>query len=202
MGVYTKVCFGYKRVVSNSAKNREFSNLTKEMKRIIKYLNRHGIFVIFPFLMYLFFREFLMNESTDLEKNTFRFFYFFFLIFSNFYFVVYHTEKIYEHRENSEGRFRFLAHTLGIIFFLSLTFASYYWCLFDYNKSNFTNVAEDNIYLDFLYYSFGVFLMNNTSEIQTNSFYAKLFVGTEMLTAFITLIMILANYKDLKSKTE
>ena len=144
----------------------------------------------------------LLNESNDLEKSIFGFIYFLFLIFSNFYFVVYHTEKIYEHKENSEGRFKFLAHTLGIIFFLSLTFASYYWCLFDYDKSNFSNVSSENTYLDFLNYSFGIFIMNNTSEIQTNSLYAKLFVGTEMLTAFVTLILILANYKELKTKTE
>ena len=172
------------------------------MKNLIRYLNRHGVFVIFPFIMYMFFRTFLMKGCNDFEKYSFGLFFFFFLILSNFYFVVYHTEKIYEHKDSSEGRFKFLAHTLGIIFFLSLTFASYYWCLFDYNKLSFVNVSIGNEYLDFLYYSFGVFIMNNTSEIQTNNLYAKLFVGTEMLTAFVTLILLLANYKELKSKTE
>lgn len=172
------------------------------MKEFIRYLNRHGIFVFFPFFLYLFFKEVLQRESNDFEKYSFGFFFFFFLLFSNFYFVTYHTEKIYQHTENSHGRFKFLAHTLGIVFFLSLTFTSYYWCLFDYNKSNFINVKDSCEFLEFLYYSFGIFIMNNTSEIQANSLYAKLFVGTEMLTAFITLILILANYKELKSQPE
>lgn len=172
------------------------------MKNLIRYLNRHGIFVIFPFLSYMFFRTILMEDCNDFEKYSFGFFFFFFLIFSNFYFIVYHTEKIHGHKDNIEGRFKFLGHTLGIIFFLSLIFASYYWCLYDYNKSSFINVSKGNEYLDFLYYSFGVFIMNNTSEIQTNSLYAKLFVCTEMLTAFITLILLLANYKELKANTK
>jgi hypothetical protein len=172
------------------------------MKILIRYLNKHGVFVILPFLLYLFHREIPVDKHNNFQEYNFGFIFFFFLLFSNFYFVVYHTEKIYQHNESSEGRFKFLAHTLGIIFFLSLTFASYYWCLYDYNESSFLNVDKENKYLDFLYYSFGVFIMNNTSEIQTNSLYAKLFVGTEMLTAFITLILILANYKDLKAKTE
>lgn len=171
-----------------------------QMKNLFKYLNRHGVFVILPFFLYLIFRIMVLESCNDLEKYFFGFFFFFFLIISNFYFVVYQTEKIHEHEDNSGGRLKFLAHTLGIIFFLSLTFASYYWCLFDYNKSSFLKVSEANEYLDFFYYSFGVFIMNNTSEIQPNSLYAKLFVGTEMLTAFITLILILANYKDLKAK--
>lgn len=171
-----------------------------QMKNFIKYLNRHGVFVILPFFMYLIFRLMLVEECNEFERYGFGFFFFFFLIISNFYFVLYQTEKIHEHEDNSSGRFKFLAHILGIIFFLSLTFASYYWCLFDYNKSSFLKVSEANEYLDFFYYSFGVFIMNNTSEIQPNSLYAKLFVGTEMLTAFITLILILANYKDLKAK--
>ena len=172
------------------------------MKNLISYFNRHGIFVFFPFFLYMFFKTYLLKSTNHFEEYSFGIFFFFFLIFSNFYFVVYHTEKIYEHTDSSEGRFKFLAHTLGIIFFLSLTFASYYWCLFDYNKSNFTNVNFENKYLDFLYYSFGVFVMNNTSGIQANSLYAKLFVATEMLTAFVTLILLLANYKELKSKIE
>ena len=171
------------------------------MRNLIQYLNGHGIFVIFPFLCYLFFDEFLAKRSTDFEKYSYGFFFFFFLIFSTSYFVVYHTEKMHEHQSSSSGRLKFLAHTLGIVFFLSLTFASYYWCLFDYNKSNFTNVTTENEYLDFVFYSFGVFIMNNTSKIQAESFYAKLFVGSEMLTAFITLILILANYKDLKEES-
>jgi hypothetical protein len=171
------------------------------MKDLVRYLNRHGVFVIFPFMLYLFFKLF-QKECSDFEKYSFGFFFFFFLVLSNFYFVTYHTEKIYQHSENSGGRFKFLAHTLGIVFFLSLTFASYYWCLFDNNNVNFINVKESNIFLEFLHYSFGVFIMNNTSEIQANSLYAKLFVGTEMLTAFITLILILANFKDLKSQPE
>lgn len=64
----------------------------------------------------------------------------------------------------------------------------------------FLNFSRENEYLDFFYYSFGVFIMNNTSEIQASNLCTKLFVGTEMLTAFITLILILANYKDLKAK--
>lgn len=172
------------------------------MKNIIKYLNKHGLFVVFPFLLYLFFRVMILKESSDFDKYSFGSFFFLFLVFSNFYFVTYHTEKIYQHNQNSEGRFKFLAQTLGIVFFLSLTFASYYWCLFDYDKSNFINVKSQSEYLDFVYYSFGIFVMNNSSEIQANSLYAKLFVGTEMLTAFITLILILANYKDLKSQSE
>ncbi len=168
------------------------------MKEIIKYLNIHGIFVIFPFLPYFIIKEILFKEFNDFEKFSFGLFFFSSLIFSSFYFILYHTEKIYEHKDNSEGRLNFLAHTLGIVFFLSLTFASYYWCLFNYNENSFIKVSNENEYLDFIYYSFGIFIMNNNSEIQTNSLYAKLFVGTEMLTAFITLILILANYKDLK----
>lgn len=170
------------------------------MVTLIKYLNKHGVFVIFPFFLYLFFKVILMDLCNDFEKYIFGFFFFFFLLFSNIYFVLYHTEKVHEHEDDSGGRLKFLVHTLGIIFFLSLTFASYYWCLFDYNKSSFSKVSDINEYLDFFYYSFGTFIMNNTSEIQPNTFYAKLFVGTEMLTAFITLILILANYKDLKVK--
>lgn len=171
------------------------------MKEIIRYSYRHGIFVIFPFMLYLFFNLF-QKQCNDVGKYSFGILFFFYLLLSNFYFVIYHTEKIHQHSENSNGRFKFLAHTIGIVFFLSLTFASYYWCLFDYNSENFRNVNEPNFFLEFLFYSFGVFIMNNTSEIQANSLYAKLFVGTEMLTAFITLILILANFKDLKSQPE
>lgn len=172
------------------------------MIRLIQYFNRHGLFVILPFFCYFIFKEIHVKECTDFEKYSFGLFFFFLLLFSNFYFVLYHTEKIYEHQENSKGRFKFLAHTLGIIFFLSLTFASYYWCLFNYDKSNFINVNSEYEYLDFVFYSFGTFIMNNASEIHANSIFAKLFQGAEMLTAFITLILILANYKDLKASVD
>lgn len=169
------------------------------MKNLFNYLNKHGVFVILPFFTYLVFIIF-QREFNEFERYFFGFFFFFTLLLSNFYFIIFHTEKIHQHSENSQGRFKFLAHTLGIVFFLSLTFASYYWCLFDYNNENFINVKNTNHFLEFLYYSFGIFIMNNSSEIEANSLYAKLFVGTEMLTAFITLILILANFKDLKTK--
>lgn len=73
--------------------------------------------MIFPFLSYLLFRVMLMEECNDFEKYIFGLLFFFLLIFSNFYFVVYHTEKNYKHEDNSEGRFKFLAPTLGIFFF-------------------------------------------------------------------------------------
>jgi hypothetical protein len=73
--------------------------------------------------------------------------------------------------------------------------------LFDYDHSNFSYVKAGNelfVILDFFFYSLGVFLMNNNSAIQGSSFTAMLFVGTEMFSAFVILVLILANYGDFK----
>lgn len=177
----------------------------RNFKRIIAYFINHGVFVLLPLLSYFSFNVILKSELNDFYAYSYALFFYFLLLFSVFYFVTYQTEKIFSHIENSNGRFKFLAQTIGIVFFLSLTFSCYYWCLYDYNSASFLNVKKESdnfIFLDFLFYSFGVFIMNNTSEIQANSMYAKLFVGTEMLAAFITLILILANFKELKFKSE
>ncbi|MCZ2481231.1 hypothetical protein G9H64_13030 [Aquirufa nivalisilvae] len=173
------------------------------MKDLIKYFKKHVIFIGTPFLCYFTFKVFLATEYNSFEKYSFGFgcLFFFILFISTLYFLTYHTEKIDEHQNNSSGRRKFLAHTMGVVILLSLTFASYYWCIFDYNNLNFTNVSAEKEYLDFILYSFGIFIMNNTSQIQAKTFYAKFFVGTEMLAAFITLILILANYKDLKDES-
>lgn len=176
----------------------------RNIKRIIAYFKNHGVFVLLPLLSYVLFSVIIKSELTDFYAYSYALFFYLFLLFSVFYFVTYQTEKIFSHIENSNGRFKFLAHTLGIVFFLSLTFSSYYWCLFDYNSESFLNVKKESgvfVFLDFVFYSFGVFVMNNASEIKVNSMYAKLFVGTEMFTAFITLILILSNFKDLKFKS-
>jgi hypothetical protein len=123
-------------------------------------------------------------------------------IFNSSYFIVYQTEKIADFIDKKSGKLKFLAQILIIVLFTSLAFASYNWCIYDYNPDSFRNVKGDNyleLYLDFFYYSLGVFIMNNNSSIEPFSFYSKLFTGTEMIFSFVALVLILANYADLKS---
>lgn len=159
------------------------------------------IFVILPYFSCLFVNTFLNEEDFDELIYFYCLTFYFLLLYSCFYFVVYQIEKNFQHPDNVKGNFTFLVHVILIILFLSLIFSSYYWCIYNYNNLNFLNVDESYVFLDFLFYSFGVFIMNNSSDIQANTMYAKLFVGTEMFTAFICLILILSNFKDFKAKT-
>lgn len=154
-------------------------------------------FLLLPLISYLSFK--IVNS---LECNYFfGLFFYFQLLITVFYFIVFQVEKIYEYNNNKNLRF-FLFQISSIILILSFVFTLYYWCLFDYDPSNFSNLKTENRFLviiDFFFYGLGVFLMNNNSTIQADSFLAKLFVGTEMFSAFIILVLIFANYADFKN---
>ena len=120
----------------------------------------------------------------------------------NFYFILYQTEQIIDFLENKSTKFKFLLEIILIIIFLSLTFTSFYYVLYQFDLNSFNNVSGNNFltkYTDFLYFSNGILLMNNQSQIIAQSTYAKLFTSTEMFTAFIMLIFILGNMKSLKN---
>lgn len=167
------------------------------MKKWFLYQFRSFLFLLLPILSYLFFK--VINS---LECNYFfGLFFYFQLLITVFYFIVFQVEKIYEYNNNKNLRF-FLFQISSIILILSFVFTLYYWCLFDYDPSNFSNLKTENRFLviiDFFFYGLGVFLMNNNSTIQADSFLAKLFVGTEMFSAFIILVLIFANYADFKN---
>lgn len=110
------------------------------------------------------------------------------------------SEKIAKFIDGELDKFRLTIYVLFVVFILSLTFASYYSCIYKYDPNSFSKVNGDNFierYINFFYYSLGIFLMNGNSSIEASSKYAILFSSTEMISSFIAIVLILTNYQSL-----
>ena len=167
-------------------------------KKFLISIQNTGMIILFPILMYLAFCFFDGESSIILTSII----YYLMLLFLVFFFMLFQTEKIVYFLDNRSGKLIFLKNMILFIIFISLTFASFYWVIYDYDNQSFLNVISGNrfeIYLDFAIYSLGVFLINNNSEIMPNTLYSKLFVSTEILSSFTTIVLILANLKELKN---
>lgn len=153
-----------------------------------------------PFLFYLMFKKIGNEYQWGLYFEWF--IYFVLLLFSSFYYFLYLSEKLSDFINKKIGKVKIIAFLFYIIISVSITFSSYYFCIYLQNQNNF-NLVQGNgvieIYLDFLYYSIGLFLMNNNSSISATSLVAKLFTATEMITSFVMIIILFANFKDLKN---
>lgn len=171
------------------------------MGRNLKYLHRNGIFIVLPFFLYFFAMVFFPKESGSNYVFLLGFLFYIYLLISIVYFLTFKIEKIVKYSISDDTKPILMAHVFMVIIFLTLAFASFYWCIYDYNHNSFKNVIGQNFfeqYFDFFYYSLGIFLVNNNSEIQAVSNYSKLFSLTEMLSTFISIILIFSNYKDFK----
>lgn len=174
----------------------------KQIKQILNYVRIHGIFIWMPLFIYLPISLLLKTIDNSIYTIIASVFYFLFLIYCVFYFFMYLTEVLEKFINSGITKLRFIWHIILIIIFTSLCFTSFYWCIYNFDNSNFSNLNETNWfyqYLDFFYYSIGIFLVNNESGIIPMSFYAKLFVITEKLTTYTLLIIFLSNYRILRN---
>ena len=168
-------------------------------KRIFTIVQNTLISIFLPFLLYYVMTTVCQKESLDTISFVI---YYCNLILFIFTFSIYQCEKIQDFLGHKIGQMKFICSICYILLSLSLIFTSYYFCLYIDNPLNFNNVSKGNIfeqYYDFFFYSLGIFVMNNQSSIESTSFYAKLFVSTEILTVFVLLVVIFANYKELNN---
>jgi hypothetical protein len=178
-------------------------NLFRKVRQIIDKANNLGVLVVFPLLLYFGIKLMVLeNEPTKpwhIYVETFIFY--FFLVYSVWLFLLYQCERLANFIDNKIRKLKFIGSILYIVIFVSLTFASYYFCIYHYDNNSFEFVKGSNlfeVYIDFLYYSLGIFLMNCNSSIVANSLIAKLFTVTEMATTFVAIVLLLANYKALR----
>lgn len=169
-------------------------------KKILKYVLRTGIISLLPILIVLNLK--IENLNNEVINHVLILSLYFYLLISLVYYIKYQTEKISELIDNKKGNYNLIFKTLSIVFSISIMFGCYYLCLNELDTNSFKNVVGENMFfqfIDYTFFSFGIFIMNNTSEINANSFYSKLFVATEMLSSFLILVLIFANYNDLKN---
>lgn len=180
----------------------KISTIVIKIKNLIDRANRIGGVVVLPFLLY----KVILISLEDSNGATWYIyfyagFYYFLLLLSVWIYLLYQCEKIAEFIDEKMGKLKFILSILRVVLTLSLTFGSYYLCIYIYDPNSFLNVCGANIferYFNFCYYSLGVFLMNGNSPITPNSIYATLFTSTEMITTFVAIVLILANYKALR----
>jgi len=155
---------------------------------------------IFPLLLYQIFN--LIGNENQWNLYVEWVIYFVFLLFSSFYYFLYLSEKLSDFIDKKIGKVKIIAFLFYIIISVSITFSTNYFCIYFHNQNSFNLVQGNNvfeIYLDFLYYSIGLFLMNNNSSISATSLVAKLFTATEIITSFVMIIILFANFKDLQN---
>lgn len=100
---------------------------------------------------------------------------------------------------NEKPKYYLISEVLKFIFLNSILFSTNYWIIYDYNSDNFLNVKKGNgseVFLDFFFYSFTSFIMNNSSEIKPNTILAKGIALTQIVTSFITLVLFLSQHKE------
>ncbi len=200
---YTKQSTIWK--IINMKQTVDFSKFNTVIRTIWNAFNtiiKKGFVVVIPFLIYG-----IVNDNSNYSFHAFIVHCYSIILFiplamTVFVFLLFQCEKIVELLDNKINKLKFISSIVYFITILSLTYASYYWCIYSFDNSSFKSVANDsfiNTYIDFFYYSLGVFLMNNNSGIVANSVYAKIFSSTEMITTFIAIVMILSNYKSMKN---
>lgn len=177
------------------------------MNKFLVEIIRNLTIVFFPFLIYYFFS--FINTMESSSSNILNYFsgglFYIYSIISIFYFILVQTEKITEYLTKKLNTIEFLINIVALIIFISLSYATFYWCIYDFNNETFNNVMGNNfieIYFDFFYYSLGVFLVNNNSQIQAATYYSQIFTMTEMISTFIVIIIIFSNYKNLNFKNK
>lgn len=167
------------------------------MKFIFKHILGNLIILILPFLIL---------ALTEEDKNYWdillgRVVYLMMLGSSIFYMLAFQIDNILNYLKKKDSIFEFVGGLLLFIISFSLLYSSYYYCTYLEDPSRFANVIKGNFfetYFDFFYYSFGKFLLNNNSQIIATSNFSKLISLTEILASFTSIVIILANYKDLK----
>lgn len=168
-------------------------------KKISAIFNNITSGVLLPFLVYYAFTTVSELDTLNLAGKLI----FYVLIFLYvFYFILYQCERIQDFISKKIGQMKFICSIIYIVMNFSAIFASYYTCLFIDNSSNFKNVIIGNwaeTYIDFFFYSLGLFVMNNPSSIEAATIYSKLFVGTQLITIFVMLIIIFTNYRELNN---
>lgn len=168
-------------------------------KKILAIINNVTSGVLLPFLVYYLFTT--VSELDTLNLAGKLVFYILVLLYVCF-FTLYQCERIQDFISKKIGQMKFICSIIYIVMNFSAIFASFYTCLFIDNSSNFKNVIIGNraeIYIDFFFYSLGLFVMNNPSSIEAVTIYSKLFVGAQLITIFVMLIIILTNYRELNN---
>jgi len=166
---------------------------------IIKAIEHLGV-LIFPFFVYSTMDEMNQNKSAISAYALSIVFYLMMLITVLFY-LKYHSEKITEFIFGKLNKIKFSIYILFVITYIPAICAVYYICIYKYDPCSFQNVNGANFlerYINFFYYSLGIFLMNGNSSIEASSPYAIIFSSTEMISSFIAIVLILTNYQSLK----
>jgi len=114
------------------------------------------------------------------------------------YLIVEFVEKIATVNDE-KPKYYIIPEVFKFVLSISILFSTYYLIINDNNSNNFLNVAKGNkleIFLDFFFYSFTTFIMNNSSEIKPNTLLAKGIVLTQIIASFATLVLFLSQYKE------
>ncbi|MDD2191483.1 MAG: hypothetical protein PHO12_02940 [Bacteroidales bacterium] len=179
----------------------KIKNLFLKTQKLINKLYSTGAIFIVPFLQYLVFHITLKESNNPTcHTNTYYVSAYLLLLIIVFLYLLFQCEKNTDFINKKIGQLKFIISILSVVLTLSFTFGSFYLCLFMFDSNSFINVSGTKFfeqYFNFWYYSLGVFLMNSSSLITPNSITAKLFTLTEMITSFIAIVIILANYKIL-----
>lgn len=172
------------------------------MKKFLrKNFGRNILIIVFPLLL-LFFSQHIYQFKTNLDYYLAAIIFYMMLLISVVYFIAFQTEYIYDFIKKKDSKLKFVLRTVFYIISFSLTFSGYYLSIYLFDNNNFINVTSGNfveVYFDFFFYSIGVFLINNNSSILANTFFAKLITITEILSSFISIIIILGNFKALRN---
>ncbi len=167
---------------------------------LFQNFGRNIIMIVFPFFLYFISKEiFPINNRFQLFTGALIFY--IFLLITIFYFLTYQTEHILDFLNEKDSKLTFIIRIIFYILCFSLAFASYYHSIYLYDRGSFSNVVEGGFldtYCDFFYYSTGTFLINNNSSIMAETIFAKILSGSEILSSFVSIIVILANYESLK----
>lgn len=122
------------------------------------------------------------------------------LVYLIYIFFLHIFEQIEDKLKKRIPLWEMLMHLLKAITWLALIFAGYYWCIYYFNNDSFINVIEGDFfekYFDFIYYSIGIITTAGNSEIIAKTFLAKFTTIIEMVTTFIFIVFLIANYKEI-----
>lgn len=108
-------------------------------------------------------------------------------------------EKMSEHISRKVSLSKLIANVFLTLFSLSLMYCIMYYCIYDLYPETFKGVSESNtvvVLFDFFFYSFSIITTIGGTELIPTSVLSKVLVLLEMLTAFLFLIILIANYEN------
>lgn len=135
-----------------------------------------------------------------ITKDSWAFFVVFYLIISILATVLYTVEKMAEYMSRKVSLSKLISYVFLILFSLSLMYCIMYYCIFDLYPNCFEGVScSSNSVVklfDFFFYSFSIMTTIGGTEVTPITLLSKSLVLLEMITAFLFIVVLIANYEN------